>query len=154
MAYYSALQTEWANLSGTTAQKLAAINALTSAGPNQDIPIPSIIAYLALNNKLVPFQNYANGSTGNAAAIQAAKTFFMLAATPGISSIQTSNATVAAQFAAMLGAVIADMANSGITSADETAVMAYAATTVPWWQANGYSSPFNDNDLAAAGGLT
>lgn len=44
--------------------------------------------------------------------------------------------------------------NTGIAAADVTALLALAGgPPVPWWKANGYTSPFNENDLAAAGGL-
>jgi hypothetical protein len=43
MAYYTALVAKWATLApDTTANKLAAINALTVAGPNGDVQVSSV----------------------------------------------------------------------------------------------------------------
>jgi hypothetical protein len=138
MAYYTALQTEWATLTGTTAQKLAAINALTVTGA-------------------VPTSLYATGAqVANCinwtefAALTAAQqsTLLQLCAIPGqllCGSGNTSNLVD--------GMILAYFTNkSGPTIAALTALA--QAAVQPWWQANGYTSPVNANDLVAAGGLT
>ena len=61
MAYYDALIAKWATLpSGdTTAQKLAALNALTVAGPIVDVSVSAVVGYLGLNGKLSGLIKYA-----------------------------------------------------------------------------------------------
>lgn len=152
MAYYDALKTEWALQSGTTAQKLAAVNAATVAGPNVDVPVQSVLAYLALNLKLAGLQTYASGA-GTTTGVLAARELVALFNMPTFTTFQMSNPTVYAQMQVFLQALAAD-ANSGIVSADETALLALAATTIPWWQSAGYGAPISNNDLVAAGGLT
>ncbi len=153
MAYYDALKTEWAALSGTTAAKLAAINAMTVAGPKQDVSVSSVVAYLALNAKFANLQSYAaSPPTGaQAAAVTAAKEFLAILSTP-VSTFQMSIASIYSTISTFLNALAADPA-SGITAADVTALLAMTATTIPWWKANGYTSPFTQADLDAAGDL-
>jgi hypothetical protein len=51
--------------------------------------------------------------------------------------------------------MLADLVSHGLlTQAQSDAIVAMSATTIPWWQANGYTSPFTLDDLAAAGGLS
>jgi hypothetical protein len=152
MAYYDAFISKWNTLSGTTAQKLAEINALTVPGPNQDVPASQVIGYLALNGKLSGLQAYA-ASAPNTTAGVAARELVALFAMPTFSTFEMSNPTIYDGVEGFLTALAGDP-NSGITSSDVTALLAMAATTEPWWQANGYTSAFNENDLEAAGGLT
>ena len=49
MAYYDALKAQWATLTGTVAEKLAAVNAATVTGPNVDVTVPQVVGYLLLN---------------------------------------------------------------------------------------------------------
>jgi hypothetical protein len=49
-----------------------------------------------------------------------------------------------------LGALAAD-SNTGITAGDVTALLAMAATTIPWWKASGYPCPFSGQDIVNAG---
>ena len=160
MAYYSPLASEWAaitaaNPSYTTAQKLAAINAMTVAGPNVDVSTSSVLGYLMMNVKLVTLQEYAasppNGSSPTVVAL--VKELLATFSYPAFQTFQTSQASVYSTVSGMLSTIAGD-ANTGITSADVTAILALAQTTILWWQANGYTSPINDNDLMAAGGLT
>jgi hypothetical protein len=65
MAYYDALRTQWALLSGTTAQKLAAVNALTAnvAQPRGTLTVSQIIGAIAASlTNAVPWWQ-ANGYT-------------------------------------------------------------------------------------------
>lgn len=154
MAYYTALINEWATLpSGdTTAQKLAAINAMTVAGPNQDVSISSVVAYLGLNGKLPGLIKYAESPPATAAGVAGAS-LVALFNMPNAPGFQTSNSTVYGTLSTMLNALAGD-SNSGITSTDVTNLLALASTTIPWWQSNGYSSSFTQADLDAAGGLS
>lgn len=153
MAYYDALKTQWAGLSGTTAQKLAAINAMTVAGPSQNVAPSAIVAYLALNLKLAPLLKYAANAPATEAGACAEELAAILQMGSNAPTFETSNPAVLATVTGMLQAISADSA-SGLTASDVTALLALAATTVPWWQANGYTSPFSQADLDAAGGLS
>jgi hypothetical protein len=160
MAYYDALVAQWATLPAgdTTAQKLAAINAMTVAGPNVDVKVSAVVGYLGVNAKMSGLQKYAAtavAGTGNATAesVMAANELVAIMNCPNAPDFQMSNTAVYAAMAGMLAALVSDSA-SGITSSDQAALLALAATTTPWWKSNGYSSPFNSNDLVAAGNLT
>jgi hypothetical protein len=152
MADYTALTAEWATLSGTTAEKLAAINALTVAGPNQDVPPSAVVAYLALNGKFAALMKYAQSPPATDAGVAAANFAAIIGLGNNAPIFEMSVPATYAAIEAMLDALASDPA-SGVASADVAALLALAATAVPWWQANGYTSPIGPNDLAAAGGL-
>jgi hypothetical protein len=152
MSYYTTLINAWNGatqpptgvtgtaLTGsmTTAQKLAAVNAWTVTG-------------------VVPTTMYATGvQVANCvnwtefASLTAAQQLNLLTLLnqPGLllgGSANTANLLV--------GMLLAYFTNhSGPTI---TALTALAqATVTPWWQANGYTSPFTATDLALAGNLT
>ena len=155
MVDYAALIVEWATLSGTTAQKLTSINALTVAGPNQDVPAASVVGYLAMQAKLAAFQAYAATPPDGASsiAVMSAKELFAILAMPSFSTFETSVPAVLSALSAWLNACASDQ-NTGLTSSDVTNMLSLAATTQPWWRANGYTSPISSGDLAAAGGLS
>ena len=165
MAYYDALVSAWnagavpsgvtgAPLAGTTPQKLALLNAWTVAGPPQDIPMASVVAYLALNGKLAGLQAYAasaaSGATFLTQAQVAARELVALMSVPSITAFEMSNPAIYAGVSGFLTALAGDSV-SGITSADVSNLMAMSATAKPWWQAQGYGGPLNANDLDAAG---
>lgn len=156
MAYYDALAAKWATLSGTTTEKLSAINTLTVAGSNADVSVSSVLGYLALNGKLSNLLAYAASppAGANAQAVVAAKEVSALFSTASFTTFAMSNAAIYAGVQGFISALVADAANTGITAADMSALLALAATTMPWWQSAGYTSSFNTNDLAAAGGLS
>lgn len=162
MAYYTALINEWATLTGTTAQKMAAVNAMTVPGPNVDVAVSKIVATLMLDQAFLTLSTFANSATnGNAthdAALNAAKMLMAVINTPNAPQFQMSNATIYGQVKGMLDAILAQetalAGSTGITQTVHDGLMALAATTIPWWQANGYTSPFNPNDLVMAGNLT
>ena len=155
MTSFDTLRAVWPNLSGTTDQKLAALAAMTVAGPTVDVKTSDVFAYLALAGKLTGLQVYAvsppNGANAN--AILAARQLFALPSV-GVTTIQMSSPQVYTVVQAWLGALVAETADTGITSADVSVLMALASSSIPWWQANGYTSPISQNDLDAAGGLT
>ena len=154
MAYYDALVARWATLSGTTAQKLAAINALTVAGPMTDVAVTSVVATLALSGRLAGLQAYAQNppANANAQALTAARELVALLSSPNAPPFRMSDPTVYATVQSFLAALVGDTA-TGVGAADEVALLGLAATIVPWWKANGYASPISQGDLDAAGGL-
>ena len=154
MAYYDALKAQWAALPAgdTTAQKLAAVNALTVAGPSIDVPVSAVVGYLAESSKLASLLKYAAAPAATEAGVAAAELSAIIMC-PNAPPFRTSNSTVAASVAGFLTALAAD-ANSGLVAADVTALLALAATTLPWWQSAGYTSPISQGDLDAAGGLS
>jgi len=154
MAYYDALVARWATLAGTTAQKLGAINALTVDGPIADVSISAVVAYLALGGKLAGLQAYAQNppNNANAEAIIAARELVALMSSPNAPSFRMSDPAVYATVQDFLSALAGDAA-TGITADNQAALLALAATTIPWWQAIGYTSPISQGDLDAAGGL-
>ena len=142
-----ALATKWAvittaNPGFTTAQKLAALNALMVAGPNADGVYATFFAYCA--HAIATLE--AGGTlTG---AQQAAANWAAFIATPGISSVQTSVPAVYSMVSTMMSAIASDSA-SGLTGAIVSSLLALAATQIPWWQANGFSGPITSAYLTA-----
>lgn len=155
MAYYDALIAKWATLTGTTADKLAQINALTAPGPIIDVPVSAIVSYLALNGKLATLTAYAASPPqgANTTAIIAAKELVALIASPNAGPFRMSISAVYSGVHTFLDALVSD-ASTGITAADETKILALAQPQIPWWQSSGYPGPLNQYDLQAAGGLT
>lgn len=162
MAYYTALITEWNTLSGTTDVKISLVNGAIIPGPNKDITIPSLVGYLLLSGAYLPlsaFSNTAqNGNITHDIALNAAKTLMAIITVPYTPTLQTSlpavYTTISTLSASILANEIATPGSIGFTQAVHDGLLALAATTVPWWEANGYSGPISYGDLAAAGGLT
>jgi hypothetical protein len=69
---------------------------------------------------------------------------------PSLQTFQMSDAATYSSVQGMLSELTTD-ANTGVTSALEAELLALAATTQPWWQANGYPRPFDMGDIQAAG---
>jgi len=148
MTDYTALASLWATLPAgdTTEQKLAAVNAMSVAGPKQDVPVGEVVGYLALQGKLSALQDYAAAKTGQAQAVIAARELATLLAAPSVSTFRMSDETTYGAIAAFLNALAGDAA-SGITAADVTALLALAqAPDISWCRANGYP------DAAQGGG--
>ena len=155
MAYYDALTQKWATLSGTTAQKLAAINAATADGPKRDISVSSVVGYLATIGALDTLQTYAATSPAgsNATAVKIARNFLAFCQFAPAGVFQTSDQTHYSAITAQLDELAAD-ATSGVTQATADYLIGLSATSVSWWSANGYTSPIGEGDLQAAGDLT
>lgn len=143
MAYYDALITKWATLTpGTTAQKLAQINALTLTGS-----IPT--TFFLTGNQIFNCLDWAEFS----ALTPTQQTLMMqICAIPG--SIKGGTGSF---FAGMIPVFYAGK----LAGPTVTAFIALAqATTQPWWQATvaqnggGLSSLVSVDDLKAAGNLT
>lgn len=139
MAYYDALATKWATLTGTTQQKLDAVNAATVAGPTQPVPVLQVMTYLRTNNLWLAIKSAA--AAGTSLGAQAAVDY------NSDSRVVTLDVTLT-----IVQQMLADLvAHALLTQAQSDVIVAMGNTTLPWWQANGYTSPFNTNDLAAAG---
>ena len=144
MPYYDALVTKWGTLSGTTAAKLAAVNALTVSG---SVPTSFYVTGAQLLNCI----NWAEF-----AALTAAQqsNLLMLCACQGQLLGGSGNTTHLAD-----GMILAYFTNLGGPTI--TALTALAQGTVqPWWQVSvangggGLNSAVTQADLTAAGGLT
>lgn len=153
MTNYAPLTAIWGAISGSTdTAKLATLNAMTVAGPPQDVPLGSVIGYLGLAGKLKPLIAYASAPPSGAvpASVAVAEALVTLLQMPNAPGFSMSNPTTYAAVNGMLTQLVADPL-SGIAAADPAALLALSATTVPWWQANGFNGPLNQNDLNAAG---
>lgn len=140
MAYYTALINEWATLTGTTQQKLTAINALTVTGT-----VPS-----SLTVSGVQMLNCINWAEFNALTAQEQSNLLLLCAVDGVNGQILGGSANAGLIAG--GMFLAYFSHTGPTIAALTALA--QGIVQPWWQANGYSSPISPSDLVAAGGLT
>ena len=149
MAYYTALISAWntgtvptgvvgAALTGqSTAQKLININGWTVTAT-----IPA--AYTITGSQIASCINWAEFN-----ALTAARQTAVLA----LCAIPSLSVGSSAGEIALLadGMIIAYFPAAGPTI---TALSALAPGAQPWWQNNGYSGPFSQADLTAAGGLT
>lgn len=140
MAYYDRLKTKWADLSGTTQEKIAAINTLTVPGPDKLVAIADIMTYLRTYNLWLPIKAAAGTNPAAAAVVDIEEDL-------RANTIDFSLPIVSQLLAALVQTNLLSQ-----NHADE--ITAMKATTQLWWQANGYPSIFNENDLIAAGDLT
>jgi len=154
MSYYSALISQWNTLpsTDTTEEKLAAINAMSVPGPHTDVTLTSIVSYLGLNGKLASLLKYAANPPQTQSGVAAAELVAMFSLGSNAPVFNMANPDIYTGMSNMLTALTSD-SNSGLTSTDYTNLLNLASTTIPWWQANGYTSPINTNDLIMAGGL-
>jgi hypothetical protein len=138
MAYYDALKAQWPSVTGaTTADKLAALNALTVAGPRQLVPITSVMEYLRANNLWLRIKAATGVSQGALAAVD---------------YNSDARATSINFDLDIVKAMLADLiANNLFTQAQSDALSSMGNSTVPWWQASGYTAPITYGDLALAG---
>lgn len=155
MSYYDALIAKWSTLTGTTAEKLGIINSLTAPGPIVDVPVSSVVGYLAFNGKLAGLLDYAAAPPSGAVpmAVIAAKELSAYISSPNAPHFGMSNPANYAVVSSFLDALVSDP-NTGLTATDKTNILALASSVLPWWKANGYTSPISDADLFAAGGLS
>lgn len=142
MAYYDALIAKWGTLTGTTAQKLAAINAITVAGIQAPVIVPTYQIYNAID------------PTEFSALTAANQTLVRDILTMG-----TVDASVGTNVRNRLLAVFTAGAAPNTRAALTTLNDAFKPL-IPWWQATvaqgggGLSSPVTQADLTAAGGLS
>lgn len=137
MAYYDALVSKWATLTGTTASKLSQINTLTITGT-----VPT--SFVVSGSQLLNCINWTEFSALTAAQ---QNNVLALCNNPSITG-GSANASIIGP-----GMFLAYFSNHAGPTV--LALIALAQSTVtPWWQANGYPGIFNTNDLVAAGNLT
>lgn len=142
MAYYDALIAKWATLTpGTTAEKLAQINALTVTGA----AIPMIVKTHEIYNLIV---------ASEFAALTAAQQTLVR----DILNMGEVDASAGTRVRAM---IIARFPNGTATFAALSALaQQYDAPQIPWWQGTvaqgggGLTQPVYLSDLEAAGGLS
>lgn len=131
---YTALQTIWPTLTGTTAQKLTTLNAMTVTG---SIPSDITVTGPQIYNCIVS----SEFSALSAANQQAVRDIYELSG-----NIEAGTGTT-------VRTVLLALFGGGTTTRANFVALAKGISQ-PWWQANGYTAPINDSDLAAAGGLT
>ena len=167
MTYYDALRSKWATLTGSTADKLAAINAATVAGPAQDVAVSDVAGDLLLSGVILTLEPFSQTApTGDAAhdsALKAAKTLVKWVNTGIPPALSMSRPDVYAEVAGMAAALVAyETANPGVTgftAAFGAKLIGRSATTLPWATApvslggGGLGGNVSQNDLDAAGGL-
>jgi hypothetical protein len=156
MAYYDTLIAEWKTLSGTTAQKLAAVNALTVAGPNQDVSAATVKgawyatgAWSKIRKRAILAANNVDTSEAGLAALS----FVELANAGG--TFLASNPAILTSLSADLDALVAA---GDLQASDKTLALSFVTPQISWLVANNYlvnGAPrgITDNDLVAAGGL-
>lgn len=137
MAYYDALITKWATLSpGTTAQKLAVLNAITVAKGSAN---PAILTPSQIVNACVP---------ADIASLTTAQVTLLTLLLQGSAVDASAGTTVRA-------GVIAIFTGKVTTLSQLAALVApFDNPTIPWWQSAGLSGQVSLADLAAAGNLT
>ena len=136
MAYYTALINQWPSLTpGTTAAKLLQINSMVVTGA-----IPT--SFFVTGNQVLNCIDWTEF-----AALTAQQQ-------NNISNVCGINGDILGGQNSFLGKMfVATFTNlSGPTIVALTALA--KGISQPWWQANGYSGPFSQPDLVAAGGLT
>jgi hypothetical protein len=146
----SALQAIWPTLTGSTAQKLSALNVTMVPGTPQDITIAALENFLITNNLLNPVTTYVSKGTNQLALIGCNYLLALLASpSPVLATSQPANFLAIQQLGSGL---LADPA-TGVTAAHLSQMIGMIAPSVPWWQANGFSAAVSVTDLIAAGDL-
>jgi len=167
MGYYDALVAKWSTLTGTTSEKLDAVNALTVPGPNVDVQISAVVGVMALSGAYLSVSAFAQGSSNGSpthdAALSYAKLFISILTMPNAPSFAMSDPTDNAVITGMMDAILAQETavpgSTGFTQAIRDKLIALSATSLPWWKASvadgggGLSSTVSVDDLIEAGGL-
>lgn len=155
-----ALSQEWPSLSGTTvADKLAALNAITVAGPNIDVTVQQVAGYLLLQGVYPTIAAFAQGSPNSTqphdGALTAAKSFMAWFTMPNPPDVRMSQAAVVEEVTQMGNAMVAQEAASpgstGFTQAILNGLLALGQTTISWGLANGFNGPVTEADVTNAG---
>jgi hypothetical protein len=150
MGDLNALRTTWTTLTGTTAQKLAALNTMKVNGPPQDISTATLGSFLSNNGLLAPITAYLSNGQNQTALIACNYLNAILAS--GDPVIHTSNPANFAAVAQLGPGLLADPA-TGVTPQLLAGLMALIAPPALWWQVNGFSGAITITDLIAAGNL-
>jgi hypothetical protein len=132
MAYYDALIAKWSTLTGTTAAKLAQINALTVPGPAQK----AIISPSQILNAIV---------FADLAALTQLQVTQLTLLLQGSSVDASAGTSIRTGIQALFAGKTTTLANLGAL------VAPFDSSTMPWWQGNGYPRAFDSGDIAAAG---
>lgn len=136
MAYYTALINQWPSLTpGTTAAKLLQINSMVVTGS-----IPT--SFFVSGNQVM---NCIDWTEFAALTAQQQNNILNVCGING-DILGGQNSFLGKMFVAAFTNL------SGPTIVALTALA--KGISQPWWQANGYSGPFSQPDLVAAGGLT
>lgn len=135
MSYWTALQNEWPNLTGTTDQKLATLNAMTVTGSAKK----ALLTPSSIINAIVP---------ADLAALTTTQVTFL--------TLVLQGSTVDASVGTTVRAAIETIFSGKTTTLNQLSALVapYDSPEIPWWQANGYTSPITAPDLQSAGGLT
>lgn len=143
MAYYDALITKWATLTpGTTAAKLAQINALAVA---TGVPAKAMLAPSAILNACV---------AADLASLTTAQVTLLTLLLQGSQVDASVGTTVRAGIVAVFTGKPTTISQLG------SLVAPFDSPTLPWWQTpvaqsgGGLSGPVTQADLTAAGNLT
>lgn len=154
-ADYAKLKEVWPTLSGTTGEKISAINAMTITGPNIDVTVETVVGYLLLNGTYPTLSAFAKGTVGSANALEAARVLFSWITIPNAPSMQMSNSIVFAQVQAMGAALVAEEAatagSTGFTTTIMSGLLSLCETQLPWYTQIGLSGPVSEPDIEAAG---
>lgn len=152
MSYYDALVAKWATLTGTTDEKLAAINSEMVAGPKQSVEVSAVTGYFATQLKLASLMAYADAPPANAVseAVASAKNLVALFRLPQPPVFRTDIPEIYSVVDAALEALASDPL-TGVTQSDADTLIALADTMTHWWAANGYPEPINYVNLSQAG---
>lgn len=120
---------------GVTA-KLALLNEMTVEGPRaSNVPVTKVMAYLRTNNLWRAIRLAQATSDGAAAAVDYN------------SDLRTSTIDVDLP---IVRAMLVDLVNHNLLSQEQSdEIVAMGATTLPWWQSVGLTSPVSGGDLEA-----
>lgn len=133
MAYYDAFIAKWNTLGpGTKEQKLAALNASLATGP----VIPMIVPTYQIYNLI----SVSDFNALSSSAQQLVRDILSMGAVDASSGTQ-----IRARFVSLFGSSTTTFSNLAALAAK------YDTPQIPWWQANGYSRPFDMGDVSAAG---
>lgn len=152
MGDLNALRMAWPSLTGTTAQKLATLNAMQVPGPSQDITVATLQTFITSNGLEAPLAAYvARGPNAVQPALIACNYLLaILAASDPIihTSIPSNFATVE-----QLGQALLTDPATGITPTLLTQMIALIQPPALWWQVHGFAAAVSITDLIAAGNL-
>lgn len=130
-ADYAALTTEWNTLTGTTAQRLTALNALTVTGPAQK----ALLTPSQIINAVVP---------ADLAALTTAQVSILTLVLQGSTVDGSVGTTVRAAVQNIFAGKTQTLSNLGAL------VTPFDSPQISWWQAHGFGGPITLMDLEAA----
>lgn len=132
MAYYDSFKAKWALQTGTTAQKLAAVNALLVTGP----ATPAIVTPSQILNTIV---------FADLAALTQLQVSQLSCLLSGGSVDASPNTTIRLGIQALFAGKAATLSALAALAAK------YDTPQIPFYLSNGYTRPFDMGDVTAAG---